>query len=54
MFYSGGSDTGVRQHTVIADYALLSSMKSGLAALDNLADKFVAGWLLPSKVLSTP
>ena len=38
--------------------ALLSSMemyafllRPGLAALDNLADKFVAGWLLPSKVL---
>ena len=45
-------------HAVIADSALLSSMKMyafllrpGLAALDNLADKFVAGWLLPSKVL---
>ena len=25
--------------------------RPGLAALDNLADKFVAGWLLPSKVL---
>ena len=43
---------------VIADCALLSSMemyafllRPGLAALDNLADKFVAGWLLPSKVL---
>ena len=43
---------------VIADSALLSSMemyafllRPGLAALDNLADKFVAGWLLPSKVL---
>ena len=54
---------GVRQdhvHAVIADSALLSSMemnafllRPGLAALDNfnLADKFVAGWLLPSKVL---
>ena len=52
---------GVRQdhvRAVIADSALLSSMKMyafllrpGLAALDNLADKFVAGWLLPSKVL---
>ena len=52
---------GVRQdhvRTVIADSALLSSMemyafllRPGLAALDNLADKFVAGWLLPSKVL---
>ena len=44
--------------TVIAGSALLSSMemyafllRPGLAALDNLADKFVAGWLLPSKVL---
>ena len=44
--------------SVIADSALLSSMgmyafllRPGLAALDNLADKFVAGWLLPSKVL---
>ena len=43
---------------VIADSALLSSMemyafllRPGSAALDNLADKFVAGWLLPSKVL---
>ena len=43
---------------VIADSALLSSMemyafllRPGLAALDNLADKFVAAWLLPSKVL---
>ena len=26
-------------------------MRPGLAALNNLADKFVAGWLLPSKVL---
>ena len=26
-------------------------LRPGLAALDNLADKFVAGWLLPSKVL---
>ena len=52
---------GVRQdhvRAVIADSALLSSMemyafllRPGLAALDNLADKFVAGWLLPSKVL---
>ena len=52
---------GVRQdhvRAVIADSALLSSMEMyafllslGLAALDNLADKFVAGWLLPSKVL---
>ena len=25
--------------------------RPGLAALDNLADKFAAGWLLPSKVL---
>ena len=30
-------------------YAFL--LRPGLAALDNLADKFVAGWLLPSKVL---
>ena len=44
--------------SVIADSALLSSMemyafllRPGLAALDNLADKCVAGWLLPSKVL---
>ena len=45
---------------VIADSALLSSMEMyafllspGLAALDNLAEanKFVAGWLLPSMVL---
>ena len=52
---------GVRQdhvRPVIADSALLSSMemyvfllRPSLAALDNLADKFVAGWLLPSKVL---
>ena len=49
---------GVRQdhvRAVIADSVLLSSMemllKPGLATLDNLADKFVAGWLLPSKVL---
>ena len=52
---------GVRQdhvRAVIADSALLSSMemyafllRPGLAALDNLADKFVAGWLLSSKVL---
>ena len=52
---------GVRQdhvRAVIADSALLSSMemyafllRPGLAALDNLADKFVAGWLLPSKML---
>ena len=52
---------GVRQdhvRAVIADSALLSSiemyaflLRPGLAALDNLADKFVAGWLLPSKVL---
>ena len=52
---------GVRQdhvRAVIADSALLSSMemyafllRTGLAALDNLADKFVAGWLLPSKML---
>ena len=26
-------------------------MRPDLAALNNLADKFVAGWLLPSKVL---
>ena len=26
-------------------------MRPGLAALDNLDNKFVAGWLLPSKVL---
>ena len=54
-------DRGVRQdhvRSVIADSALLSSMemyafllRPGLAALDNLADKYVAGWLLPSKVL---
>ena len=30
-------------------YAFL--LRPGLAALDNLADTFVAGWLLPSKVL---
>ena len=30
-------------------YAFL--LRPGLAALDNLADKFVAGWLLPSKML---
>ena len=30
-------------------YAFL--LRPGLAALDNLADEFVAGWLLPSKVL---
>ena len=30
-------------------YAFL--LRPGLAALDNLADKFVAGWLLSSKVL---
>ena len=29
-------------------YAFL--LRPGLAALDNLVDKFVAGWLLPSKV----
>ena len=56
-----GIPQGVRQdhvRAVIADSALLSSMemyafllRPGLAALDNLADKFVAGWLLPSKVL---
>ena len=56
-----GIRQGVRQdhvRSVIADSALLSSMemyafllRPGLAALDNLADKFVAGWLLPSKVL---
>ena len=55
------SPRGVRQdhvRAVIADSALLSSMemyafllRPGLAALDNLADKFVAGWLLPSKML---
>ena len=54
-------DVSVRQdhvRAVIADSALLSSMemyafllRPGLAVLDNLADKFVAGWLLPSKVL---
>ena len=56
-----GKYQGVRQdhvRAVIADSAFLSSMemyafllRPGLAALDNLADKFVAGWLLPSKVL---
>ena len=55
------SSRGVRQNhvrSVIADSALLSSMemyafllRPGLAALDNLTDTFVAGWLLPSKVL---
>ena len=55
---------GVRQdHTVcaavIADFVhsfILNGnvcvlLRPGLAALNNLADKFVAGWLLPSKVL---
>ena len=47
---------GVRQdhvHAVIADLALFILngnvcvlLRPGLAALDNLADKFVAGWLL--------
>ena len=60
-FTSTLAGPGVRQdhvRAVIADSALLSSMemyafllRPGLAALDNLADKFVAGWLLPSKVL---
>ena len=30
-------------------YAFL--LRPGLAAPDNFVDKFVAGWLLPSKVL---
>ena len=30
---------------------MLFLLRPGLAVLDNLADKFVAGWVLPSKVL---
>ena len=58
MHANNTSAGGYDVRSVIADSALLSSMemyafllRPGLAALDNLADKFVAGWLLPSKVL---